>query len=89
MLSQQFLSVKDIADLLKVGEAAVRSWIKLGDLRAVDVGREWRIAPRDLESFLQRHANRPPDNLDRREGALDGGGTSFRSPTETSPKLEE
>ncbi|ARP98757.1 helix-turn-helix domain-containing protein [Pseudorhodoplanes sinuspersici] len=62
MLSRQFLSVRDIADLLKVGEAAVRSWIKHNDLRAVDVGREWRIAPADLEDFLRRHANRPPDN---------------------------
>ncbi|WP_374369215.1 helix-turn-helix domain-containing protein [Dongia sp.] len=65
MLSQQFLSVKDVADLLKVGETGVRSWIKHGDLRAVDVGREWRIAPRDLESFLLRHANRPPDDTTR------------------------
>ena len=39
MPSQQFLSVKDVAGLLKVGEVAVRSWIKHGDLRAVDVGR--------------------------------------------------
>lgn len=61
MLSRQFLSVKDVADILKVGEVAVRSWIKHGDLRAVDVGREWRIAPNDLESFLLRHANRPPE----------------------------
>lgn len=59
MLTRQFLSVKDVADLLKVGEVAVRTWIKDGDLRAVNVGREWRIAPTDLEEFLQRHANRP------------------------------
>jgi excisionase family DNA binding protein len=55
MLSQQFLTVKDVADLLKVGEVTVRHWIKDGDLRAIDVGREWRIAPADLENFLQRH----------------------------------
>lgn len=89
MLSQKFLSVKDVADLLKVGDAAVRSWIKHGDLRAVDVGREWRIAPRDLDSFLQRHANCPPDNTDRREGAPDGSGTPFRPSSETNPKQEE
>lgn len=68
MLTRQFLSVKDVADLLKVGEVAVRTWIKHGDLRAVDLGREWRISPKDLESFLQRHANRPPDDSDL-EGA--------------------
>lgn len=75
MLSRQFLSVKDVADLLKVGETAVRSWIKHSDLRAIDVGREWRIAPVDLEDFLRRHANRPPTNAasasspPRRDGA--------------------
>lgn len=63
MLSRQFLSVKDVADLLKVGEVAVRSWTKSGDLRAVDLGREWRIAPSDLESYLRRHANRPPHDV--------------------------
>jgi excisionase family DNA binding protein len=88
VLSQQFLSVKDVAGLLKVGEAAVRTWIKHGDLRAIDVGREWRIAPRDLESFLQRHANRPPERASSREGTPDGGSKPFRSPTETGPKQE-
>lgn len=60
MLTRQFVAVKDVADLLKVGEVAVRTWIKHEDLRAVNVGREWQIAPKDLEEFLQRRANRPP-----------------------------
>ena len=58
MLTRQFFSVKDVAGLLKIGEPTVRSWIKNGELRAVDVGREWRIAPKDLEEFLDRHATR-------------------------------
>lgn len=56
MLTRQFLTVREVADLLKVGEVTVRHWIKSGELRAIDVGREWRIAPGDLEHFLQRHA---------------------------------
>lgn len=55
MLSETFMTVKDIAELLKVGEVTVRHWIRDGDLRAIDVGREWRIAPVDLEDFLERH----------------------------------
>ncbi len=62
MLTRQFLTVKEVADLLKVGEVTVRHWIKGGELRAIDVGREWRIAPRDLEHFLQRHATTVKDN---------------------------
>jgi excisionase family DNA binding protein len=87
MLSRQFLSVKDVADLLKVGEVAVRSWIKHGDLRAVDVSREWRIAPRDLESFLQRHANRAPDSARPAEG--EHGGADAQPSPETSPGNKE
>jgi len=64
VLSRQFLTVKDVADLLRVGEPTVRHWIKDADLRAVDVGREWRIAPADLEQFLLRHANRSPNQGD-------------------------
>jgi len=55
-LTRQFLTVKEVADLLKIGEVTARHWIKGGELRAIDVGREWRIAPGDLEHFLQRHA---------------------------------
>ena len=84
MLSRQFLSVKDVADLLKVGGTAVRAWIKHGELRAIDVGREWRIAPCDLEGFLQRHANRPPDRVDGRQGTPDDGGASVRSSADAS-----
>jgi len=55
MLSRQFLTVKDVAELLKIGEGTVRHRIRAGDLRAIDLGREWRIAPENLEGFIQRH----------------------------------
>lgn len=55
MLSRQFLTVKNVAELLKVGEVTVRHWIRRGDLRAIALGREWRVAPTDLEEFLERN----------------------------------
>jgi excisionase family DNA binding protein len=58
MLTRKFMTVREVADLAQVGEATVRHWIKAGDLRAVDVGREFRIVPRDLEDFFDRHATR-------------------------------
>jgi excisionase family DNA binding protein len=61
MATEQFQTVKDIAETLKVCEATVRRWIKDGDLRAINVGRGWRVAHEDLEEFLNRHANRPLD----------------------------
>ena len=57
MLSRKFLTVRDVADLLQVGEVTVRHWIRDGELRAIDVGREWRIAPGDLEQFVERRAS--------------------------------
>lgn len=62
MLTRRFMTVREVADLAQVGEATVRHWIREGELRAIDVGREWRIIPRDLEDFLRRHATRaePP-----------------------------
>jgi excisionase family DNA binding protein len=58
LLSRPFLTVKQVADLLSVGEVTVRHWIKDGELRAIDIGREWRIAPRDLEQFVEHRATR-------------------------------
>lgn len=69
MLTRQFLTVKEVADLLKVGEVTVRHWIKGGELRAIDVGREWRVAPSDLEHFLQRHATTAPSSGQMRQEA--------------------
>ncbi|GER06686.1 excisionase [Iodidimonas muriae] len=62
MEPKQFQTVKDVADLLQVGEATVRRWIKTGELRAIDIGREWRIAPDDLDRFLCQHATKPEEN---------------------------
>ena len=56
MLTRRFLTVKEVADLVHVSEASVRHWIKLQHLRAIDLGREWRVIPRDLEAFLATHA---------------------------------
>lgn len=56
MLTRKFMTVREVADLAQVSEATVRHWIKDGALRAIDVGREFRIVPRDLEAFFDQHA---------------------------------
>jgi excisionase family DNA binding protein len=58
MLTRKFMTVREVAELAQVGEATVRHWIKQGELRAIDVGREFRIIPRDFERFLDLHATR-------------------------------
>ena len=59
MLSKPFMTTHEIAELLKVSEATVRSWIHEGELRAVRFGREFRVAVKDLEAFVNAHATRP------------------------------
>jgi len=54
-----YQTAKDVADRMKVAEATVRHWIKQGDLRAIDIGKGWRIASLDLERFLERHQTAP------------------------------
>jgi excisionase family DNA binding protein len=60
MLSRPFLTTHEIAELLKVREPTVRAWIHDGELRAVRLGREFRVAAKDLEAFLNAHATREP-----------------------------
>lgn len=59
MSREQYQTVKDVADLLKVNEVTVRRWIKDGKLRAIDIGKGWRIGSDDLDAFLEGHATRP------------------------------
>jgi len=59
VLSKPFLTTHDVARLLKVSETTVRGWIHDNDLRAVKLGREFRIAAKDLEAFVNAHATRP------------------------------
>lgn len=58
MLSKPFFTTHDVAELLKVSEATVRTWIHDGELRAIRVGREFRLAAKDLEAFVNAHATR-------------------------------
>ncbi len=61
MLSRPFFTIHEIAELLKISEATIRNWIHDGELRAVRFGREFRVAAKDLEAFVNANATRPPN----------------------------
>lgn len=74
-----YQTVKEVGDRLEVSEATVRGWIKNGALRAIDIGKGWRIADRDLEDFLMRRETRArglavEDGCTAADGASDHDG---------------
>lgn len=65
---EEFLTVADVAELLKLNQQTVRNWIDQGSLPAVRVGRRVRIRRSDLERVLANGSTQA-----ERGGALSGG----------------
>jgi excisionase family DNA binding protein len=59
MPQDRYQTVQDVADRLDVAEATVRQWIKSGALRAIDIGKGWRISDTDLAQFLKTRETAP------------------------------
>ena len=68
----EFLSPPAAAKLLKIDPSKILAWINRGELLAVNLaastsGRpRWRIAPDDLQAFLNRRASQSPKPTRRR-----------------------
>lgn len=77
MPHDRYQTVQELAERLEVAEATVRHWIKSGALRAIDIGKGWRIADTDLAIFLKAHETAPRQAnaaSQRSGGDEDGGG---------------
>jgi excisionase family DNA binding protein len=59
MPQDRYQTVQEVADRLEVAEATVRQWIKAGALRAIDIGKGWRISNTDLSWFLTARETAP------------------------------
>lgn len=65
MSDTRWLTVRDVAESLKVHEETVRRWIRRGDLVALDLGGPragYRIRPSDLNEFINDNFSRPSKN---------------------------
>ena len=51
---EEFLTVAEIASILKLNQQTVRNWIDHGALPALHVGRRVRIRRSDFEQFLEQ-----------------------------------
>jgi excisionase family DNA binding protein len=62
-LDKDWLSVADICEYMGVSTFVVTRVLRSGELPAVKMGREWRVARRDFEDWLNaqrfRSAGRP------------------------------
>src|ERR1700740_3137061 len=52
-LEDSFLTVAEVAEMLKLNQQTVRNWIDQGSLPALRVGRRVRIRRSDLERLLE------------------------------------
>lgn len=79
MPQDQYQTVREVADRLKVAEATVRHWIKTGELRAIDIGKGWRISDSDLADFLMSHETAPKLPRSGLNGSSPEGGARCRT----------
>ncbi|GAA2724462.1 helix-turn-helix domain-containing protein [Actinocorallia aurantiaca] len=68
-MNEQMYSVDQVADLLGLHVKTVRNYVREGRLKAVRIGKQYRISPEDLESFTGRPLKEPPP---RRPAELTG-----------------
>lgn len=56
MPAKRFLRTEEVAAILDVSERTIRDWCHTGRLKAVKVGRDWRVRVSELDAL----ENGPP-----------------------------
>ena len=56
-LPQEFYTVKELAELLRVTEMTIYRLVKRGEIAAHHIGRVMRFRRVDIEAFLEKHRN--------------------------------
>src|SRR5437588_10691853 len=67
-IEESFLTVAEVAELLKLNQQTVRNWIDQGSLPALRVGRRVRIRRSDFERLLAQSATQPSRDSAQTEG---------------------
>jgi len=52
MEKEQYYTIEEVAEMLKVAYLTVYRWIQAGKLKAVKAGKQYRIKKVDLDNFL-------------------------------------
>jgi excisionase family DNA binding protein len=59
--SEEFLTVAEVAERLRLNDQTVRNWIDQGKLPAFRIGRRVRIARSDFDRFVDGGYTEPPN----------------------------
>ena len=62
-MQNEVLKLKDVAELLKVGEKTVYSMARTGELPAFKVRGQWRFSRKDIDSWIEQQKNTTQDIL--------------------------
>jgi excisionase family DNA binding protein len=57
---ETFMTVAEIAEVLKLNKQTVRNWIDRGELPAIHVGRRVRVKRSDFERLIEQGYTGPP-----------------------------
>jgi excisionase family DNA binding protein len=52
-LATPLLSIRNVAEHCQVSTRTVRRWLNTGELTAYQLGVQWRISTKDLDTFLR------------------------------------
>lgn len=58
MKNNQFLTVEQVSELLQVHWQTVLNYIKGGKLRAVKLGKGYRISKEELDKFIEENSSK-------------------------------
>ena len=68
----EYLTPDEVAERYRISPQVVRKWCRTGKLKALRLGKLWRIAPYDLEAFLkeQQEIKSEPKKVDGLAAAM-------------------
>jgi len=53
--SEEFLTAKDVAEILKISVKTARKMMQNGDIKGFKVGREWRVSTEKFNEYLKQN----------------------------------
>ncbi len=67
-MSDQILTVKEVAEYLKVNDRTVYRMATAGDIPAFKVGASWRFKLSELELWMEKQHNQSQQTKTKKEG---------------------